>query len=73
MRPVKVNETDIQRYLFRKCHYIVVPDMEVHSGEELIATSEEGMYRFYVTDSLVIRGNWTEYSICTVENLTVVQ
>lgn len=73
MRTVKVNEKDIQRYLFRKCHYILVPEIEIESGEEVIATSQEGIYRFHVTDSMVIRGNWNSYSVCTVENLRVIQ
>lgn len=73
MRVVKANERDVQRYMFRKCGYILIPDVDIGSGEELIASTQEGMYRFYVTDSLVIRGGFTEYSICTVENFRVLE
>lgn len=71
MKAVKVNERDMQRYVFQKCSYILVPGEDIVSGDAVVAASNEGIYGFHVTDALHIRAGFTAYTICTVDEFKV--
>lgn len=71
MKAVKVNERDIQRYVFKKCYYIIVPGEEINSGDTVVATSNEGIYGFHVTDVLQINSGFYGYAVCTVDEFKV--
>lgn len=75
MKAVKVSEKDVQRFAQGACHYILIPEEEIYSGEDVLAVSEneEGVYRFHVSDSMRIRCAFVAYSICTVDSFKVIK